>query len=621
MRIRSTITASLLAVISALVMAGGAQAVVVDMNSLGQTTVAYDSSAHASYFGVAMVPGSRHDLVDNTIPTTVSSPPCNDPALTSDFQTSPIGLCWHGGPVLHRNETFALTWDGGQPRRAWQGTRGYIEQFLKDVADGSGTLTSPYAETGQYSDASGMAANSSFYGGGCIDNGNPGGWSCRFGDTTASGTGSSYPTTGNCTVTGSSYEFANPNTQDSSNDVCLTDAEIRAEVVDKVESMGFLSRTHAGYSPLVAVLLPAGVEACLDQASKLCSVNSSAPAKFCSYHGLVNVNGTDVPYVVQPWTPHTGCDEPDLPTLPTFPTADQLSTDAGMRIVNPLSQAQLAAITDPQLNGWISQDGSEINDNDGCVPLGKTPDTVTLGSSGQNPYYLQREFNNAGVMEEEPYAPACTPMVTLVPSFVVPSSPKPGEAIYFDGSATHSTLLVPKKSFVWNFGDGTTAIGPSVEHSYKQPGNYSVKLTVTDRGGNARSLAQTINVQGTQPSPPPNTNWTPKMTLLPQSLRSVLGSGVQVRVSSTKPADGVATLLITRGAAKRAHIKVGKAATVVIGRGTISNIAAGTSLIHLHINHGMAKKLHHVKHLKLTVRIKLFASSTLHVSLVAAGNY
>ncbi len=46
-------------------------------------------------------------------------------------------LCYQGGAVMHKNETFALTWD---PQRTyWSGTRGYVEQYLRDVADGSGS--------------------------------------------------------------------------------------------------------------------------------------------------------------------------------------------------------------------------------------------------------------------------------------------------------------------------------------------------------------------------------------------------------------------------------------------------------------------------------------------------
>ena len=62
---------------------------------------------------------------------------CSDPALTSDFTLPGDGLCSHGGPVAHANETFALVWD---PRAATAHDYAapYVEQFLRDVADGSG---------------------------------------------------------------------------------------------------------------------------------------------------------------------------------------------------------------------------------------------------------------------------------------------------------------------------------------------------------------------------------------------------------------------------------------------------------------------------------------------------
>ena len=56
---------------------------------------------------------------------------------TSDMFLPTTGLCSHGGAVIHKNETFALVWDPN-PHRDW--AAGYVEQFLRDVADGSGTL-------------------------------------------------------------------------------------------------------------------------------------------------------------------------------------------------------------------------------------------------------------------------------------------------------------------------------------------------------------------------------------------------------------------------------------------------------------------------------------------------
>src|SRR5690242_25693 len=134
-------------VVSLLAISGDAEAVVVDMGAAGRS-------------GVAPVPGT-------TIPSppviSATSPPCSDPWLASDLSLPDSGLCYRGGAVIHSNETFALTWD--PLRRYWQTTRDYVEQFLRNVASSSGTLSSPYAVTSQYRDASGRAANVSLYGG------------------------------------------------------------------------------------------------------------------------------------------------------------------------------------------------------------------------------------------------------------------------------------------------------------------------------------------------------------------------------------------------------------------------------------------------------------------------
>src|ERR1700693_1296654 len=132
----------LLALIASLFVASGAQAVV--LNDQG------------TYAGVALVPGTK------TLPTTVtpitSTAACTDPWLSADLggpSRSPVGgLVFHaGGAVMHGNETFAITWD--PTRTYWTGTRDYVEQFLRDVADSSSTLASPYAITAQYNASAG----------------------------------------------------------------------------------------------------------------------------------------------------------------------------------------------------------------------------------------------------------------------------------------------------------------------------------------------------------------------------------------------------------------------------------------------------------------------------------
>jgi hypothetical protein len=624
---------ALTSVVSLFVATTGAQAVVVDMNpgALGQPSVAYPTD-QSSYFGVALVPGTRSSLLTAGIPTVTSGLSCNDPWLSSDLGGPLLpsnGLCGHGGAVMHGNETFDLAWD--PLRRDWATTRNYVETFLRDVANGSGTLTSPYAVTSQYSDPSGRAKNASLYGGGCIDYGSRGGSTCQLGNSNGTGAGNDYPANG-CAVTGTNqfFEQLSGAWGTAPNDICLTDAQLKGELATMIAQEGLIGHTQPSYTPLLVLLTPPGVKVCLDAAGTLCSANGASTAKFCSYHSQVNVGGTQVSYVVQPWTAAwtsaTGCVEPDAPQIPPNPSAQTLATDVGAQLVSPLSQGQIAAIVNPGLDGWFALDSSEINDNS-CVPFPNQLDSVTVGSSSQNPYLLQREFNNAGVIESDPNALTCTPSVALAPTFVVPSAANRGDVVEFDGSKTVSSLIVPKAGYIWSFGDGETAIGPSVVHTYAAGGTYPVKLTVTDRGGNVASLSQTIDVLGPtgKPVSPPTTHanpaWHARLQLIPQGRRAMLRLGVALWVSSNLPGDGLATVSISRSAARHAHISAGRGAAVVIGHGTVSGIKDGTVSMHLRLSRDMAAKLRRLGHLTLTVRLVLTAAGGDHLAIDAAGRY
>ena len=500
-------------------------------------------------YGAALVPGGVG--VPGTVPggfqVSGLSGPCVDPSLSPDLTWQTTGLvsplCYHGGAVLSSNETYVLTWD--PDRRYWATTRQYVEQFLSDVATASGTFGSPFAVTPQYTMDNGTvrAQNKSLFAGGCIDYGsNPGngGYACQFGANHPSGSGNDYPANG-CPVSGKDVWGATPNgplNTGASNDVCLTDAQIKAELQGMLPQMGLPGGNRPGYQPLVDVLLPSGVEACLDASGNVCSANSSSggatQAQFCSYHSEVNINGTDVAYVVQPWTAQwgqgVGCDDPGAPNITTPVDVTTLAQEVGAKLVSPLSQGQLAAITDPGLDGWYGYDsaenGTEINDN-GCGPFGSTLDNVTLNGTT---YVLQREFNNAGAIETDPNALPCTDWSELSPAFVVPGPVEPGDNVLLDGSVTASGLMVHNSGYQWNFGDGTTGTGPSVYHQYAKGGDYQVTLTVTDRGGNTASITQTVQVLGSngQPVPPSRSGGSgsgsgtlnARLQLLPQSLKS-----------------------------------------------------------------------------------------------------
>jgi hypothetical protein len=149
-----------------------------------------------------------------------------------------------------------------------------------------------------------------------------------------------------------------------------------------------------------------------------------------------------------------------------------------------------------------------------------------------------------------------------------------------------------------------------------------VKLTVTDLGGNVRSLSQAVVVLGPHPGGTgPAGGLHALLLLMPQGLRAMLRSGVAVVVSSNEPADGIATVSISRSMAKRAHLKVGRGASVVIGQGTVSGIAKGVTRLNLHLSPAIAAKLKHLRRVVVTVRLALVGAGGQHFAIDVAGHY
>jgi len=81
-----------------------------------------------------------------------------------------------------------------------------------------------------------------------------------------------------------------------------------------------------------------------------------------------------------------------------------------------------------------------------------------------------------------------------------PSSTTVGITVHFDASSSHDSDG-DQLSYLWTFGDGSTAAGKNPSHSYSEAGSFTVTLTVTDSGTNPPSLSntqwQTITVSAT----------------------------------------------------------------------------------------------------------------------------
>lgn len=74
-----------------------------------------------------------------------------------------------------------------------------------------------------------------------------------------------------------------------------------------------------------------------------------------------------------------------------------------------------------------------------------------------------------------------------------------GDSVSFDASgSTHPDPNRTITSYQWDFGDGNTATGETVNHAYSETGEFTVELTVQDDLGNTDTATKTVTVQGPQ---------------------------------------------------------------------------------------------------------------------------
>jgi PKD repeat protein len=70
-----------------------------------------------------------------------------------------------------------------------------------------------------------------------------------------------------------------------------------------------------------------------------------------------------------------------------------------------------------------------------------------------------------------------------------------GEGLAFDASNS-SDVDGTIVSYLWDFGDGNTAMGLTATHAYADTGTFLVTLTVTDDDGASSSTTQSVEVSG-----------------------------------------------------------------------------------------------------------------------------
>ena len=70
---------------------------------------------------------------------------------------------------------------------------------------------------------------------------------------------------------------------------------------------------------------------------------------------------------------------------------------------------------------------------------------------------------------------------------------KVGTTVNFDASNSTDNFVIA--SYEWDFGDGTTGTGMTTNHTYTEPGTYTVTLTVKDAAGNSATDTLIVTVE------------------------------------------------------------------------------------------------------------------------------
>jgi PKD domain len=591
-------------------------------------------------------------------------------------------LQYHEGPIDPASYTYAIYWDpAGAYHSDWMRL---IDGYLHDVGAASGQLSNPFALNGQYTGPSGTRAGyRSTFRGAYTDNAPyPATNECK--ESLAQPTcltdkqiraelkrfivAEGLPT-GREIV----YFVLTPPTVT----VCLDEAGTGAcSTSDKeIEEEVATEETPNVRGPVANTTGFCGYHSVIEPASKSPIVYGVQPW-IAGHAGHVT---REIPLAnLLPTGAELACQnghvlfEPNQAT--SFINFDSYETGLADLIINSLSLEQSDIVVDPMLsNGWF-QNGTNAEQADMCRGVfsqgkalpkeekleGTEAEKVGNVSINGDSYYLQYAYSSVGVTSGQ--TDVCWSEVELVPHFTATNPVEHSDIVAFDALESSMTLDANPRElkldepytvpiYKWEFDDGTST-GPSasvasVFHSYRQGGEYKVTLTVTDSGGNVRSSTQTIDVN---PLPPPPAStpsagssnpavpglaavsgpgagagpqgFTLTALLIPESRKALLRYGVALRASANQPADGVASIFISAGEARNAHIYFRRGESrVVVGRGTIKGLSAGTGTFHLRLSKKVMARLRSLRRVVLTVQLLALDKSGQRRMVTVAGRY
>jgi PKD repeat protein len=172
------------------------------------------------------------------------------------------------------------------------------------------------------------------------------------------------------------------------------------------------------------------------------------------------------------------------------PPADVKDTDTAVSITSP----------SPGTTVFRLDEQSPINsvlllpESGPSVTLSEANPTHTLSGSQSVTIATRENGTQTVIRQYEPDAPTA-PSTTFS---VSTASPRPDEPIRFDAVDSPPSAAVDVE-YEWAFGDGSTATGKVVTHSYPAAGTYDVELRVSSAGTTLETDVKPITVGNTEP--------------------------------------------------------------------------------------------------------------------------
>jgi len=368
-------------------------------------------------------------------------------------------MTFHGGTVQHAEKDYFIFWipSGHYMPPSY---RSGLNTWLADVAGDDYLPGDVFAVAQQYYDLTGPGSTQSFV---------------------------PYAITSGAAIVDTDALPASSCT-DSPAPVCIDDAQLRAEVQHVITAHSLPQNRNTQY----IVFTPVNVGSCFTSTSSSC-----AYSQYCGYHGFFTGTAGQIVYANMPWLYGTsGCDV-NMAFGTGFANGSAIDPEVGV-----LSHELIETMTDPNLNAWFDSSGNEIGDKCAYIYGGGGYGSMTgLANNGlgfwnqglvADEYLLQMEFSNRN---SNGTSTGCVssdsdtqPVVTIS---IVPNPPVHGSSAKFTANITdpYGVNLVQ-----WTFGDGTTATGNPVNHTYATAGAKTVTVIVTDKHGNEKKVVETITV-------------------------------------------------------------------------------------------------------------------------------